>query len=100
MPGINGVQTYREIKKLNEKTRVIMMTAYAVEDLIREAIEEGAYTVVYKPFDMENIISTIERLLKTQLVLVVDDRLEDRETFKDLLEARGYKEGRRSQGWA
>lgn len=91
MPGINGVQTYREIKKINEKTRVIMMTAYAVEDLVREAIEEGAYTIIYKPFDMEKIIATVERVLKTQLVLVVDDRLEDRETFKDLLGIRGYK---------
>lgn len=91
MPGINGVQTFREIKKLSSQTRVIMMTAYAVEDLIKEAIEEGAYTVVYKPFDMERIIHTIERVLKTMLVLVVDDRLEDRETFKDILEARGYK---------
>ena len=91
MPGINGVQTFREIKKINDKVRVIMMTAYAVEDLVKEAIEEGAYTVVYKPFDMENVIRTIERVLKTQLVLVVDDRLEDRETFKDILESRGYK---------
>ncbi|MBI2336700.1 MAG: response regulator [Deltaproteobacteria bacterium] len=91
MPGINGVQTFREIRKINEKTRVIMMTAYAVEDLIKEAIEEGAYTVIYKPFDMDKVIRTIERVLKTQLILVVDDRLEDRETFKDLLETRGYK---------
>ena len=75
MPGINGVQTFREIRKINEKTRVIMMTAYAVEDLIKEAIEEGAYTVIYKPFDMDKVIRTIERVLKTQLVLVVDDRL-------------------------
>ena len=91
MPGINGVQTFREIRKINEKTRVIMMTAYAVEDLIKEAIEEGAYTVIYKPFDMDKVIRTIERVLKTQLVLVVDDRLADRETFKDVLESRGYK---------
>ncbi|OGQ04099.1 MAG: hypothetical protein A2W61_07095 [Deltaproteobacteria bacterium RIFCSPLOWO2_01_44_7] len=91
MPGINGVQTFREVKKINPKVAVIMMTAYAVEDLIKEAIIEGAYTVVYKPFDMERIISTIERVLTKMLILVVDDRLEDRETFKDLLEARGYK---------
>lgn len=91
MPGINGVQTYREIKKVDTEAAVIMMTAYAVEDLVREAIIEGAYTVIYKPFDIERIVSTIERVLKKMLVLVVDDRLEDRETFKDLLEARGFK---------
>jgi DNA-binding NtrC family response regulator len=91
MPGINGVQTFRELKKIDPKITVIMMTAYAVEDLIEEAIREGAYTVVYKPFDIEKIVQTIERALKTMLVLVVDDRLDDREVFKEILEQRGYK---------
>jgi len=90
MPGINGVQTYREIKKINPNIAVIMMTAYSVEDLVEEAIEEGAYTVVYKPFDMDKVIRTIEKVLDTALILVVDDRLEDRETFKDALESRDY----------
>lgn len=91
MPGINGVQTYREIKKIRPPTRVIMMTAYAVEDLVKEAIEEGAYTVIYKPFDMDKVIQTIQRVLKTQLILIVDDRIEDRDTFRDVMESRGYK---------
>ena len=91
MPGINGVQAFREIKKVNPNASVIMMTAYSVEDLVKEAIEEGAYTVIYKPFDMDRVIQTIEKVLKTTLVLVVDDRLEDRETFKDILENKGYK---------
>ena len=91
MPGINGVQTFREIKKINPKASVIMMTAYSVEDLVKEAIEEGAYTVIYKPFDMDKVIQTIEKVLQTVLVLVVDDRLEDRETFKDILESKGYR---------
>ena len=91
MPGINGVQTFREIKKINPEIAVIMMTAYSVEDLVKEAIEEGAYTVVYKPFDMDKVIQTIEKVLQTVLVLIVDDRLEDRQTFKDILENKGYR---------
>jgi len=63
MPGINGVQTLREVKKINPQAAVIMMTAYSVEDLVREALEEGAYAVVYKPFDIENILSIIESAL-------------------------------------
>jgi len=63
MPGINGVQTFREVKKINPQAAVIMMTAYSVEDLVREALEEGAYAVVYKPFDIENIVSIIESAL-------------------------------------
>ncbi len=91
MPGINGVQTFREIKKINPKIAVVMMTAYSVEDLIEEAIAEGAYTVVYKPFDINKVIQTIEKVLETALVLVVDDRLEDRQTFKDALGSKGYR---------
>lgn len=91
MPGINGVQTFREIKKINPKTAVIMMTAYSLEDLVKEAIEEGAYTVIYKPFDIDRVVETIERVLKTALVLIVDDSYGDRETLKDILEDKGYK---------
>jgi len=64
MPGINGVQTFREIKKINPEAVVIMMTAYSVEDLVREALGEGAYAVVYKPFDIEKIVSIIESAVR------------------------------------
>ena len=90
MPGINGVQTFREIKKINPEAVVIMMTAYSVEDLVREALEEGAYAVVYKPFDIEKIVSIIESALQKTLILVVDDSQTDRETLKTILEERGY----------
>ena len=90
MPGINGVQTLREIKKINPDAVVIMMTAYSVEDLVREALEEGAYAVVYKPFDIEKIVSIIESALQKTLILVVDDSFTDRETLKTILEERGY----------
>jgi len=90
MPGINGVQTFREIKKINPQAVVIMMTAYSVEDLVREALEEGAYAVVYKPFDIEKIVSIIESALQKTLILVVDDSFTDRESLKTILEERRY----------
>ena len=64
MPGINGVQTFREIRKINPGAVVIMMTAYSVEDLVREALGEGAYGVVYKPFDIEKIVGMIDSALR------------------------------------
>lgn len=91
MPGINGVQTFREIKKIDPKATVIMMTAYSMEDLVKEALEEGAYTVVYKPFDISRIIAIIEEVLKDVLILVVDERFADREALKAILEDRGYR---------
>ena len=92
MPGINGVQTFREIKKIDPDAAVIMMTAYSVEDLVKEALEEGAYAVAYKPFDIDKIISYIDELLEDKtLILVVDDQFGDRETLKGVLEDKGYR---------
>lgn len=92
MPGINGVQTFREIKRIDCKAVVIMMTAYSVEDLLKEALEEGAYATVYKPFDVDKIIAVIEEVLHEKtLILVVDDKFSDRETLKTILEDKGYR---------
>jgi DNA-binding NtrC family response regulator len=99
MPGINGVQTFREVKKIDPRAVVIMMTAYSVEDLVKEALEEGAYAVVYKPFDIDRIIAIIEELLHGKiLILVVDDQFADRETLKTTLENKGYRVATASDG--
>ncbi len=91
MPGINGVQTFREIKKITPRSVVVMMTGFAVEDLVKEALEEGAFSVVYKPFDTERVISLVEAVLKTVLILVVDDRSADRHVLSQILRDKGYR---------
>jgi len=92
MPGIDGVQTFREIKKIDPDTTVVMMTAYSVEELVKEALEEGAHAIIYKPFDISMVIAIIEELLvQKTLVLVVDDHFADRETLKAILEEKGYR---------
>ena len=40
MPVMDGVETYRKLKEITPATPVIMVTAFAVEDLIREALRE------------------------------------------------------------
>lgn len=92
MPGINGVQTFREVKKIAPASAVIMMTAYSVEDLVKEALEEGAYAIIYKPFDIDKVISLIEKLLRQKiLILIVDEQFADREKLKTILEDKGYR---------
>lgn len=93
MPGMDGVETFKEIKKIRPRTAVVMMTAYALEDLISEALQEGAYGVLYKPFDMEKIMDLIEGVKEGGIILVVDDDPNTCEVFKDILEARGYQVG-------
>ncbi|MEA3459277.1 MAG: response regulator [Chloroflexota bacterium] len=91
MAGMDGVETFKRIKKIHPETAVVMMTGYAVEDLVREALREGAYGVLYKPFDIEKMIGLIEGARRGGLILVVDDDPDTCATFKDILEAKGYK---------
>jgi DNA-binding NtrC family response regulator len=93
MPGINGVETFKQMKEIHPDTHVVMMTAYAVEELIQEALREGAQGVIYKPVDFDQIESLIGRLNTVQedaKILVVDDEEGIRKTFQNILTRKGY----------
>jgi DNA-binding NtrC family response regulator len=60
MPGMDGVDTFKEIKKIHPEAAVVMMTAYAVDDRLREAMREGVYSVIRKPLDIGKMIGLIE----------------------------------------
>lgn len=63
MPNLNGVEALHEIKMLRPKVIVVMMTAYTKDALISEAFKKGAYDVIFKPFDLEQIIALVEQLV-------------------------------------
>lgn len=94
MPVLNGVETYKKIREVNDKIITIMMTAYAVDDLIQDALKEGAYGIIYKPLDFENIVSLIENSKDTEqggLILIVDDDPGTCSTLKNILIKKGYE---------
>ncbi len=63
LPDINGVEVLKAIKKINPQIVAIMMTAYSVENLIKEALELGASTCIYKPFDIEQVLDLIKKII-------------------------------------
>ena len=94
MPIMHGVETYKRIKKIRDDVVVVMMTAYAVEDLVQEAIDEGAYEVLYKPLNFDNILEIIEKSKETRqggLILLVDDDPAICTTLKNILVKKGHK---------
>lgn len=64
MPGMNGAEAFKEIKKISPRTGAIIMTAYAVEALIKKVINDCAFGVIYKPFEMERMLDRIEKVRK------------------------------------
>ncbi|MCM8800541.1 MAG: response regulator [Candidatus Omnitrophica bacterium] len=52
LPGMDGIELLRQIKKINKDTAVIMITGYPDEKKVKEAMQEGAYDYIIKPFDL------------------------------------------------
>ena len=91
---MDGVETFKKIKQINPESIVMMMTAYAVEDLVQEALEEGAYGIIFKPLDIERVINLIQEAREKDqgaLILVVDDDPGTYKSFKNLLTKNGYR---------
>ncbi len=63
MPQMDGVEAYRGIKKIRSAV-VVMMTAYAVDGLVEEALQEGAYGVIYKPLDMAEVFGLLDEIME------------------------------------
>jgi two-component system response regulator (stage 0 sporulation protein F) len=59
MPGMDGIETLRELKRIGLGDKVILMTAYGELDLINEARDMGAYAFITKPFDIIALCQTI-----------------------------------------
>ena len=79
MPGIDGIETIRRIKKVNSSIVNIIITAYGQMESVREATSLGVFDYVTKPFDLEYIKALIRHLL-------VDVRLKPLPFDKDLEE--------------
>jgi len=65
MPGLNGLETYRELKSINPSVKVIIMTAYTVEDILTDAKNEGVLSIISKPFRMQGLLDTITSIVST-----------------------------------
>ena len=59
LDGIDMIQTYR---RGNPGQKAIFLTGYAVEEKIQKALEPGAVLCVKKPFEMKELLQTIQAL--------------------------------------
>ena len=61
LPGIDGIEVLRQIKKTNPGTVVLMMSAYHMVDRAVESMKLGAYDYLIKPFHITDLLNTIQR---------------------------------------
>lgn len=91
MPGMNGLELYREIKHLRAGTVAIIVSAYTNAATTEEALGAGAWQVLAKPVDFPKLLGLVDEALGQPLVLVVDDDSDLCSTLWDLFRERGYR---------
>jgi len=82
MPGMDGVETLKEIKKAIPLTEVIMLTGHATVESAIEGMKRGAYDYLMKPCDIEELVSKVEGA--TQKKREHEEKIEEART-KELL---------------
>lgn len=90
MPGLNGVEAYREIKLNCPGAVAIFMTAYSTSELSQEAFDEGAMDVLGKPLDIDSLCDLIGRSSQSRPLLIVDDDAGFRTSLKRALTTAGF----------
>lgn len=74
MPGINGVDAFRAIRRARPRMPVILMTAYAAHDLLEQAEREGVLMIMPKPISWPALLELLDQnRANPRSVLIVDD---------------------------
>jgi DNA-binding NtrC family response regulator len=61
MPGLTGIDTLREMKKIRPLTEVIMLTGHATVETAIEGMKLGAFDYLMKPTEIEELVEKINR---------------------------------------
>jgi DNA-binding NtrC family response regulator len=79
MPGMSGLEVLQSVKERSKDIPVIMITAYATVDMSIQALRKGAYDMLTKPFEPEELIYRVKNALQQSELLE-----ENRELRKEL----------------
>lgn len=64
MPGMDGLQVLKEIKRVNPKAKVIMVTAYGTIETAVAAMKSGAIDYITKPIDLDELLILVNNVAK------------------------------------
>ena len=62
MPGMDGIQLLKELKRLNPEVVVVLLTAYGTVETAVRAMKEGAHDYLTKPIDLDELLLLIQRV--------------------------------------
>jgi two-component system response regulator PilR (NtrC family) len=77
MPGLDGIEVLKEIKKIDPQAVIIIITAYASVESAIAAMKIGAYDYIQKPFKHDELLLIIKRALERKSLQDENIRLKD-----------------------
>jgi NarL family two-component system response regulator LiaR len=69
MPGLDGVETTRRIKKISPRTQVVVLTSYHEDVHIFPALKAGAISYILKDMKMEKLVDVLRRAVQNEVTL-------------------------------
>lgn len=69
MPGMGGLEVLKKVKEIDKDLPVIMITAYATVDMSIQALRSGAYDMLTKPFEPDELIYRVKNALQQSELL-------------------------------
>jgi DNA-binding NtrC family response regulator len=80
MPGMDGIETLRELKKIRPLVEVIMLTGHANMEVAITGMELGAFDYLMKPMDIDELLYKLQdaykkKLLQEQKINVVKEEM-------------------------
>lgn len=63
MPEMDGLTALKEIRKIDPKARVAMVTAMGQQALVMDALKSGAKDFILKPFQSDRVLAAVKKML-------------------------------------
>ena len=77
MPGMDGMELLKGVKRINPETDVIMMTAYGTVETAVQAMKAGAVDYVTKPIELDELLILVDRISERRTLLKENEILRD-----------------------
>ena len=97
MPGTDGIVVLEHLNRTSPQTIAIVITAHASLDSTIKAIRSGVFDYVTKPFELEELVSTIRRGLHRRTALLERERLVAQLRRKNTRLQKGYRRVKETQ---
>lgn len=73
MPGLSGIELLQRLKQLDPLLQVVMVSGHHDMAVVRQALRDGAYDYLIKPFELEELANTVERALQHHHLLTQNE---------------------------